>query len=137
VKRLARGQIWLLHARLLEATGGAAGVRDQGLLDSAVEAPYSGFGETEFYPTVEAKAARLAFGLVSDHPFIDGNKRTGILAMLVLLDINSVALTTTDDELVALGLGLAKGEIDTTDVARWIAERVPEETGRDRPDDQP
>jgi death-on-curing protein len=120
VRHLTRHQVLLLHAQLLQATGGVHGIRDDGLLDSALAAPYSAFEGTEFYPGTEAKAARLAFGLVSNHPFVDGNKRVGVLAMLVLLGVNGVALAASDDELIALGLGLARGEIDTEGVFAWI-----------------
>jgi death-on-curing protein len=108
----------------MEATGGAPGVRDDRLLDSALAAPDSAFEGTEFYPTVEAKAARLAFGLVANHPFVDGNKRVGILAMLVLLDLGGITVEASDDELVALGLGLARREIDSEGVLAWIGTHV-------------
>jgi death-on-curing protein len=124
VRRLTRRQVLLLHAQLLEATGGAPGIRDDGLLDSALAAPDSAFEGTEFYPTAEAKAARVAFGLVSNHPFVDGNKRVGILAMLVLLGVNGVAVEADDDELIALGLALACGETDAEGVLVWIEAHV-------------
>ena len=123
MKKLTRHHILLLHSQLLAATGGLDGIRDEGLLDSALESPYSGFADREFYPSVQAKAARLAFGLVSSHPFVDGNKRIGIMAMLVLLSINGIELDTTNDELVGLGLGLAQGTIDTDGVLDWIPHR--------------
>ena len=103
----------ILHAQLLAATGGAGGVRDENLLESALEAPLSGYGDQEFYPTIQAKAARLAFGLVNNHLFVDGNKRVGVLAMLVTLRGNGVAVEATDVDLVELGLALADGNMDT------------------------
>jgi len=123
VKKLTRRHILLLHSQLLTETGGSDGIRDVGLLDTALESPYSGFADTEFYPSVQAKAARLAFGLVNNHPFVDGNKRIGVMAMLVLLSVNGIELDTTNDELVALGLGLAQGAIDTDGVLDWILRR--------------
>ena len=120
MKRLTRRQVLLLHAQLLAETGGADGIRDDGLLDVALESPYMGFEDTEFYPTIEAKAARLAFSLVSNHPFTDGNKRIGILSMLVLLDINGIQLDATDDDFIWLGFSLAKGELESGDVLNWI-----------------
>lgn len=121
---LSRRHLLLLHELLLAETGGADGIRDEGLLDAALESPYGGWHDEEFYPGVEAKAARLAFGLVANHPFIDGNKRIGVLAMLVLLDLNGVTLDVTDGELVRLGMSLAQGEADTHDVLNWIHEHT-------------
>ena len=114
----------LLHAYALAETGGADGVRDESLIEAAVAAPYAGFGDTEFYPTIEAKAARLAFGLVRNHPFVDGNKRVGVLAMLTLLGLNEVFLGFTDAELELLGTGIADGRVDTDDIQAWIEARV-------------
>lgn len=112
--------IRVLHAYALAETGGADGVRDEALLEAAVAAPFAGFGGTEFYPSIEAKAARLAFGLIRNHPFIDGNKRVGILAMLALLGINETTLAFTDAELESLGQGVADGTIATDEIQYWI-----------------
>ena len=80
--RLSREQILMLHHQLIERYGGSHGIRDEGMLDSALSAPFQSFGETDFYPTTQEKAVRLAYGLVMNHPFHDGNKRIGALAML-------------------------------------------------------
>jgi len=124
VRRLTRRQVLAFHAHVLAETGGAGGIRDDGILDAALESPYTGFEDIEFYPTIIAKAARLAFSLVNDHPFIDGNKRVGVLAMAVLLQINGIRLDVTDDDLIWLGLGLARGELDTDDVQTWITQHA-------------
>ena len=120
MKRLSKDQILALHRQLCDATGGGQGVRDDGLLDAAIDAPDAGFGGVEIYPSVAAKAARLAFGLVSNHPFVDGNKRIGVLAMLVTLRGNGVAVPTTDDDLITLGMGLAESRLTTEDVISWV-----------------
>ena len=99
-------------------------MRDEALLDAALGSPYAGYEGTQFYPSIEAKAARLALGLVNDHPFVDGNKRIGVMAMLVLLDVNGVQLRVTDEDLIWLGLSLAKGELDTDEVLAWIEQHV-------------
>jgi len=92
------------------------------MLDAAIQAPYAGFGDDEFYPTVQAKAARLAFALINDHPFVDGNKRIGITAMVVLLGINDYEVEATDDDLITLGFGLATGQIESTQAEQWVVE---------------
>jgi death on curing protein len=121
VTRLTRCQVVLLHDQMLDATGGLPGIRDENLLDSALAAPYAGFGEVEFFASVQAKAARLAYGLVANHPFNDGNKRIGMQAMLVFLHLNGIRLELADDDLVQLGLALADGSLDAGDVQAWIA----------------
>ena len=113
-------EIILLHGKLLRATGGTPGLRDPELLESAVLGVNAGFGDTERYPTVEAKAARLAFALVSSHAFVDGNKRTGMLAMLMLLRLNNVTLRYTQKELINLGLDAASGRANYEDILEWI-----------------
>lgn len=113
-------EIVLLHGKLLRATGGTSGLRDPGLLESAVLSINAGFGDSEQYPTVEAKAARLAFALVSNHAFVDGNKRIGMLAMLMLLGLNNVTLRYTQNELINLGLDAASGRAKYEDILEWI-----------------
>jgi death-on-curing protein len=113
-------EIILLHEKLLAATGGTLGLRDQGLLESAVFGINAGFEDVEQYPTVEEKAARLAYALVGNHAFVDGNKRVGILAMLMTLALNEVALHYTQEELIELGLGAASGLIKYSGILKWI-----------------
>jgi death on curing protein len=121
VTRLTRRQVVLLHDQMLAATGGLPGIRDENLLDSALAAPYAVFDEIEFFASIQAKAARLAYGLVANHPFNDGNKRIGVQAMLVLLHLNGINLEPTDDDLVQLGLALADGSFGAGDAQEWIA----------------
>lgn len=113
-------EIVLLHGKLLQATGGTPGLRDPGLLESAVLGVNAGFGDSEQYPTVEEKAARLAFALVNNHAFVDGNKRVGMLAMLMLLGLNDVTLRYTQKELIKLGLDIASGRTKYEDILDWI-----------------
>ena len=78
------------------------------------------FDSNELYPEIEEKAARLAYGLISNHGFVDGNKRIGVYAMLVFLELNNVTLKFTQDELINLGLGTAKGELNYLDILDFI-----------------
>ncbi len=122
MKRLSKGQILLLHDQLLAQTGGAPGLRDEGLLESALDAPFQGFEDTDAYPSLPQKAARLCYGLVKNHPFVDGNKRIGTHAMLVFLAVNGVELAYTQAELSAVILAVAAGEQSYEDLLRWLVE---------------
>ena len=98
--RLTEKQIICMHSSLIAATGGLDGVRDNGLLESALETPFQTFDGEDIYPSLLQKAARLGFSLVANHPFIDGNKRIGIHAMLVFLAINGIEINCTQEELI-------------------------------------
>lgn len=117
---LSREQIRYLHSKLINATGGIGGIRDEGLLDSALQTPFQAFGGEELYPSVPQKTARLCYGLIQNHAFYDGNKRIGVYVMLVFLELNGMEIDCVDEELVALGLGVASGEMQDKDIALWI-----------------
>ena len=97
--KLTKEQILLLHTQLIETTGGSDGIRDMGLLESALESPFQSYGGEELYPSIQAKAARLCYGLVKNHAMIDGNKGIGCHAMLVFLELNSYEMEYTQKEL--------------------------------------
>ena len=118
--RLSKTQIKRLHSQLIRETGGLDGIRDEGLLESAISAPFQSFGDEELYPSIKDKAARLCFGLIKNHIFIDGNKRIGIYVMLVFLKLNGISINWTDKDLVTLGLGIADGSINDIDIVTWI-----------------
>ena len=113
-------EIIYLHELLIDRYGGSAGIRDKGLLESAVYSVNAAYEDTEMYPTVEEKAARLCFGLISNHAFVDGNKRIGVSAMLVTLEMNNASVKTTPGELIRLGLGTAEGKLAYGDILWWI-----------------
>ena len=113
-------EVIMLHGKLLEATGGFPGLRDRGLLESAVLSVNAGFEDVEQYPTAEEKAARLAYTLISNHPFVDGNKRVGVLSMLMMLKLNGVTLRYTQQELIDLGLAAASGKMGYEEIRGWI-----------------
>lgn len=118
--RLSKEQVILLHKRLIEVTGGSGGIRDEGLLDSALVSPFQFFGGEALYPSVPAKAAQLCFGIVKNHPMVDGNKRLGTHVMLVFLALNGYELLYTQKELSDIILDLASGNIGAEDILKWI-----------------
>ena len=118
--KLSREKIKLLHQLMAEATGGSVGVRDENLLDSAIEAAFATFGGVDLYPSKEEKAAKLCHSLVSNHAFVDGNKRIGVYVMLSFLELNGIHIEATDEDVVALGLGAADGSMDQEAVLDWI-----------------
>lgn len=120
MKILTKEYIMLLHEQLLSETGGMPGLRDEGLLESAITAPFVTIYDYSPYVTVQAKAARLAYGLVKNHPFFDGNKRIGMMAMLVFLHENQIDVSATQDELITLGRDLAADICSINDVISWI-----------------
>ena len=121
---LKREEFLLIHEKLIERYGGSFGIRDENLLDSALNIPFQTFGGVEFYPTILEKAVRLCFGLVKNHPFVDGNKRIGTMTLLSTLDLNNISIRTNNAELVEVILSLSSGEIDYNYLLRWVQERV-------------
>ena len=120
MKKLSKKQILMLHTQLIQQTGGSDGVRDYNLLDSALENPFQFFGGEELYPTIQAKAARLGYGLIKNHCMIDGNKRIGTHAMLVFLVLNGIELKYTQKELYETILDIAAGKIEYEDLLQWV-----------------
>ena len=119
---LSKEQVLMLHEQLIAATGGINGVRDEGLLDSALANPFQSFGGEELYPSIQAKAAQLCYGLVKNHSMIDGNKRIGAHVMLVFLALNGYELSYEQGELVDIILCLAAGEMSVENLLQWIIE---------------
>lgn len=122
MRTLSKRQILALHDHLIAETGGQSGLRDEGLLESALAAPFAAFGSEELYPTLIQKAARLGYGLVQNHAFVDGNKRIAAHAMLTFLALNGVEPRYTQQELSDIFLKLAAGEAEYKDLLAWINE---------------
>ena len=118
--RLTKEQILLLHAQLIETTGGSDGIRDMGLLESALESPFQSYGGEELYPSIQAKAARLCYGLVKNHAMIDGNKRLGCHTMLVFLALNGYEMEYAQKELSDLILDVAADRKQYEDILHWL-----------------
>ena len=117
--KMTKEQILLLHTQLIEATGGSDGIRDANLLESALESPFQSYRE-ELYPSIQAKAARLCYGLVKNHAMIDGNKRIGVHAMLVFLTLNGYEVEYTQKELSDLILDVAANRKQYEDILQWL-----------------
>ena len=120
--KLSKEKVLLLHQLIAEETGGSVGVRDHRLLDSALEGAFAGFGDQEYYPTKEEKGARLGYALISNHAFVDGNKRIGLYVMLSFLEMNGIRIRCTDEELVYVGLSIADGKMGYEDLYYWVIE---------------
>ncbi len=119
---LSKEQVLKLHASLIKATGGSDGIRDEGMLDLALNNPFQSFDGKELYPSIQAKAARLCFGLVRNHAILDGNKRLGTHVMLVFLALNGYELYYSQKELSDVILALASGDIGEKEILQWIIE---------------
>lgn len=122
--KFEKDKILLLQQLLIEQTGGEDGVRDMGMLESALQSAYATFDGKELYPTKEEKAARLGVGLVSNHAFVDGNKRIGMYVLMAFLQINGVPFDASDDEIVRVGLSLAEGKMKYEELLAWIRENT-------------
>ena len=119
---LSKEQVIKLHASLIKAAGGSEGIRDEGMLDLALNNPFQSFDGKDLYPSIQAKAARLCFGLVRNHAMLDGNKRLGAHTMLVFLALNGCELSYSQKELSDVILALASGDIGEKEILQWIIE---------------
>lgn len=117
---LSKQQLIAIHEQIVLATGGAMGIRDEGLLDAAIAAPWQTFGGKELFPSLEEKAARLGYGLANNHPFIDGNKRIAAIATLEILALNGVELSYSQSELSDIFLEVAGGQSPPDMLLEWI-----------------
>lgn len=118
--KFSKDKVLLLHQMMAEATGGSVGVRDDDLLDSALENCFATFDGIELYPTKEEKGARLGFSLISNHAFVDGNKRIGVYVMISFLEINGIRIDATNDDIVRIGLSVADGSMKYEQLLEWV-----------------
>ena len=122
MKFLSAEQILFIHARLIEETGGSHGVRDLNMLLSAMGRPQASFDNQDLYPNLFSKAAALMESLIRNHPFVDGNKRTGVVAAGLFLRRNGYRLTTNNAELVTVTMDIAQSKSSLADLAIWLRE---------------
>ncbi|MDA8099825.1 MAG: type II toxin-antitoxin system death-on-curing family toxin [Nitrospiraceae bacterium] len=120
MRYLSAEQVLFIHARVVAETGGAHGVRDVGLLQSAVARPQATFGGEELYQDFFSKAAALMESLARNHPFLDGNKRTAIAATGIFLGLNGLRFAASQKELVQFTLAVAVGKTSNEDAASWL-----------------
>jgi death-on-curing protein len=124
MRYLTLDEVLELHRLALAQAGGAAGVRDLGALESAVAQPMMAFGGQDLYPTVVDKAAPLAFSLINNHPFVDGNKRVGHAAMETFLVLNGYELSAAVEEQERVVLGVAAVAVSREEFTAWVGSRV-------------
>ena len=117
-------EVLRLHDRVIERTGGSAGVRDRGALESAVAQPQMTFSGDDLYPTLPEKAAALGFSLAMNHPFVDGNKRTAHAAMEVFLILNGFEIRSAVDDQEAMMLSLATGILKREGLTEWLEQQI-------------
>ena len=124
MRPLTIGEVLVLHRLVIAQAGGASGVRDRGALESAVGQPLATFAGAPLYPDVIDRAAALAFFLVSNHPFVDGNKRTGHAAMEACLMLNGYEVHCGVDEQERMFLSLAAGEVSREVLTQWLRDHA-------------
>ena len=120
--RFSKEKVKILHKMIAQETGGGIGLRDEGLLESAMEAAFSNFGGQELYPTKEEKGARLGYNLISNHAFVDGNKRIGMYVMLTFLEVNGIHMDCTNEDVAMAGLAVASGTMRYDSLLEWVRE---------------
>ena len=118
--RFSQEKVLLLHQLLIAETGGSPELRDINLLDSALEGVYQTFDGQELYPTKEEKGARLGYSLISNHAFVDGNKRIGMYVMLTFLEVNGIHMDCANEDVVEVGLGIASGSMKYDALLTWV-----------------
>ena len=120
--KFSQEKVLLLHKLITEETGGDPNVRDLSLLNSALESAFQTFDGEELYPSKEEKGARLGYALISNHAFVDGNKRIGMYILLTFLETNGIKIKPTVDDVARVGLAVAAGEMNYADLLAWILE---------------
>lgn len=118
--KFSQDKVLLLHQLITQETGGDNGVRDYGLLDSALESVFATFDGVELYPTKEEKGARLGYALISNHAFVDGNKRIGMYILLTFLEVNGIHMNPTNEEVERVGFAVAAGKMSYTELLQWV-----------------
>ena len=122
--KFSREKVLLLHQLIAQETGGEVGLRDQALLDAALAVAFAGVADREFYPSKEEKAAKLGFDLISNHAFLDGNKRIGMYVMLTFLEANGIGVEADNEEVASVGLAVASGAMKYEALLDWVRKHI-------------
>lgn len=120
IKRISPDMVKLMHKLIAEETGGSIGVKDEGLLNLAIENIFQTFDNQELYPSKQEKAARLGYSLISDHAFVDGNKRIGMHIMILFMELNGIHMNLTDQDIIDAGLSVADGSMNYEELLDWL-----------------
>ena len=120
--KFTKERVLLIYQMIVNETGGEFGIRSEELLESAIEAPFQTFNGNELFPTKIEKAARLGYGLVANHPFLDGNKRIGVHIMISFLETNGIHLAFSDEIITDIALGIASGKYKYDDILKILSE---------------
>ncbi len=120
MKYLTASEVVVIHARLIQRTGGSKGIRDTSLLESAVARPQATFDKNDLYPSLWEKAAALMESLISNHAFVDGNKRVGVVAVGLFLECNGYTLIASNKEVYEFTMKIAQGKADLEEIAQWL-----------------
>jgi len=118
---LSLEQLLEIHVLVVEATGGSQGLRDLGRLEAAIAAQTQNIFGEELYPSILDKAAALMRGIIADHPFVDGNKRTAMLAGLTLLEINGITFSAQEGEIEDFAVRIAVEHLDVPHIVAWLS----------------
>jgi death-on-curing protein len=129
MRYLTLNEVLELYRRIMEQSGGSVGIHDLGALESALAQPRVTFGGEELYPAVIEKASALGFSIIKNHPFVDGNKRTGHAAMETFLVLNGYEIEATVDEQERIILQVAAGELGRDEFTDWLRSHVVERNG--------
>ena len=122
MKYLHPKQVLYLYQQIIKQTGGTIGLRDAGLLDSAIHRPRATFGGHDLYPDLFTKVAALGHSVISNHPFIDGNKRIGFETMRLMLRLNGYDIRTSDEAKFDFVIDIAKGKLTEQAIADWLTQ---------------
>ena len=120
--KFSKEKVKLLHQLISEETGGSVGIRDEGLLESALEGAFATFDGKDLYPSKEEKGARIGYTLISNHAFVDGNKRIGMYVMLTFLEVNGIKTEATNEEVAETGLAVAAGTMKYEELLKWVTD---------------
>ena len=124
MRYLTAAETLFIHSAVIDETGGEHGLRDLGLLESALARPQQSFDQHDLYPTLEQKAAALVASLIKNHPFVDGNKRTAVTGLGVFLELNGFLLDVSQESLVTFAEQVATDKMDLPQIAQWIKENT-------------